>query len=73
MKTQRVAVNSTAILSVGYNTKKSTLHIVFTNGVRYVYKDVAVLVALELVSAYSIGKYFNRNIKGIYSFTRKGA
>ena len=73
MKTQRVAVNSAAIQSVGYNDRKDKLHIVFTNGSRYVYNDVPVIIALQLVAADSIGKFFNRNIRGIYSFTRKGA
>ena len=72
MKTQRVAVNSAAIESVGYNGKKAKLHIVFTSGGRYVYDEVPSEVALSLVNANSIGRYFVREIRNVYAFSRKG-
>jgi hypothetical protein len=72
MKTTLVPVNSSAIQSVAFNTKKNTLHVVFTSGVRYVYKNVPVAVALSLVAAESIGRYFVKNVRNSYIFSRKG-
>jgi len=45
------------------------LSIIFkTNGSHYNYKNVPKKVAEELVTAESVGKYFNKNIKNKYEF-----
>ena len=60
-------VTSTFIYSLGYGD--GNLVIKFRNdGAIYVYYDVPEEVYNELLSAESIGSYFNDNIKGIYQY-----
>jgi hypothetical protein len=72
MKAKLVAVNSSAILSVAYNEKKQTMHLVFVSGVRYVYANVPFIVVMQLLAAPSIGRFFNAVIRPSYSYKRKG-
>lgn len=64
----RRKVASTSIETVGYDASTSTLEIVFTDGMRYLYLGVPKPVYCELMGAESAGRYFNRNIKGSYPF-----
>ena len=55
----RKVVESSAIVSVGYDSKSKTLEIEFPSGHVYQYK--------ALLSADSLGRYFNSEIIDCYS------
>ena len=67
---ERVAVQSTEIAIVGYDTKTQTLEIAFRNGGVYQYKNVPEEIHQNLMSAPSHGIYFNQNIKDRYLGTK---
>jgi len=43
-----------------------------TNDKKYLYMDVPKAEIIKLISAESIGKYFNSNIKNKYEFVQQG-
>ena len=59
-----IPVHSEAIRAVGYDGY--TLVIVFHNSGRYDHPGVPEFVYHELMSASSMGRYYNRNIRGRY-------
>ncbi len=61
---------STVVFSFSYNLKTNTLKIVFVNGLIYDYKHVPEKIYQEMKESFSKGVYFNRRIKGKYSFER---
>lgn len=61
-----VAVNSSMILEIGYVEKELALYVIFNKGAWHKYTGVSRGVYDELMAADSIGKCFNRLIKGIY-------
>lgn len=67
---QRISVNSSSILEVGYDGPTNTLEIMFADGKVYQYFDVPSHVNEELVGAASVGKYFHSNIRGVYRYAR---
>jgi len=67
----RQGVNSSAIASAGYNDFNELLDIAFTgSGSEYRYEHVPVSVYQSMLSASSVGTYFNANVRNNYS-TRK--
>lgn len=64
----RFIVNSSLIRSVGYSN--GTLEIEFRRDGIYEYRDVPPEVFHELTVAKSIGEYFVKNIKSVYSFKK---
>lgn len=64
------SVSSSNIAAVGYNEATKKLHVQFHNGSTYVYDDVPADVHEALVNADSVGKYFNANVKDVYSYAR---
>jgi len=77
---QMVSVKSTNISQIGYeenavvsmNKKpQNILKVVFTSGFTYDFYDVEKEVYESLLSADSVGKYFNQNIKNQYSYEKK--
>ena len=67
----REYVESTNIASVGYDSCSAILEVEFIgNGSVYEYYDVPEYVWQELMSAGSIGSYFHKNIRNVYSFNR---
>lgn len=58
--------DSSAISFVDYAAGSLVLSITFRSGVTWEYFDVTEDVAVELVKAESVGKYFHANIKGRY-------
>lgn len=62
----RTPVSSTTLTSVGYDPGTLTLELEFTSGTLYQYFDVPESVHLELLSASSLGKYFNQSIRNTY-------
>ena len=64
---KRMAVDSSNLVSVGYEEESSTLEIEFNNGI-YQYFDVPAFVYEELMSSDSKGAYLYRNIKTTFSY-----
>ena len=61
-------VSSSNIDSVGYSPIDKKLRVQFLNGMTYQYEGVPQNVALALVSASSVGKYFNANVRTSYPY-----
>ena len=60
---KRSPVNSSNVLSVGYDTTTSTMEVEFKNGDIYQYYEVAERIYQNLINAASVGKYLDQNIK----------
>ncbi len=65
--TKRMEVDSSYLRSVGYDSLTQVLEIEFRRGEVYQYLDVPATVYTDLINAPSQGRYFNANIKDIYS------
>jgi len=66
----RTPVTSSNVASVGYDAKTMTLEVGFNSGSVYQYFDVPEAEYLGLMSASSVGRYLNKNIKGRYRYTQ---
>jgi hypothetical protein len=66
----RHRVNSSELRSVGYDLTGSLLEAEFHSGDVYQYLDVPAQVALELLGAESIGRYFNAHIRSKFRFKK---
>ena len=63
--------NSTCFSAVGYDEEREILFVQFRDsGSVYSYDDVPQDIYDELFSAYSMGGYYNENIKGSYTAHR---
>jgi non-canonical purine NTP pyrophosphatase (RdgB/HAM1 family) len=67
---QRLSVDSTDIVSIGYDPKARVLEIEFKEGRIYQYTDVAADVYERFMRADSYGGYFNSFINGHYRYDR---
>jgi hypothetical protein len=67
----RFSVSST-ITSVKYDDDARELDITFTSGKKYRYFNVPLEVYAEFLDAGSKGKFFNDNIKGVFTFAEVG-
>lgn len=65
---QRVAVESSNIVSVGYEEAAELLEVEFKGGRVYQYFGVPPSVHADMMSAPSMGKFFGGNIRNEYSF-----
>lgn len=65
---KRKEVVSSVIKSIGFNS--GVLEIEFRNGGIYRYWHVPKKVYIELMKAESIGKYYHKNIRGVYPKTK---
>lgn len=70
---RRTAVDSTTMISVGYDSAQQILEIEFTSGVVYQYLEVPAAVFDELMRAESKGRYFNQKIRDDYTALREPA
>lgn len=61
---------SSRILKMSYIKSKKLLNITFNSGAIYEYYDVPMEVTDGIIQADSLGKYFDKNIKGIYNYRR---
>lgn len=68
---RRTAVDSTTMLSVGYDSAHQILEIEFTSGAVYQYLEVPATVFDELICAESKGRYFNQEIRDDYTALRE--
>lgn len=62
----RTPVDSSCVVSIGYDVESMTLEIEFIKGTVYQYFDVPEAIYQELMVAESIGRYLNNNIKDNY-------
>lgn len=68
---EMIYVDSSNIEAIGYDIETSELHIQFTSGRYYIYHDVPSEIFNEMICAPSKGSFFNREVKGIYQFTKQ--
>lgn len=61
---------SSRILKMSYIKSKRLLTITFNSGATYEYYDVPTEVIDGITQVDSLGKYFDKNIKGIYNYRR---
>jgi lysyl-tRNA synthetase class 2 len=67
------SLESSNLASYTYNPATQNLSITFSRGDTYTYWGVDPETVAGLQFAGSVGKYFNANIRGQYSFTRRGS
>lgn len=68
---ERKPVNSSTVVSVGYDRETQTLEVEFKSGV-YQYFQVPPERHNALVSSESIGRHFGEHIRGKYRFAKVG-
>ena len=66
----RIPVNSSNLVSVGYDPDALTLEVEFKNNSVYQYFDVPEVENQQLMQASSKGTYFNANIRDRYRYTK---
>jgi hypothetical protein len=66
----RQRVDSSAVVSVGYDKKRRVLEVEVEGGAVYQYLDVPAREYFALVSAESVGRYYNQRIKADYEFLK---
>jgi len=66
----RKPVDSSNLVSVGYDADERILEVEFKGGAIYQYLDVPATVAQGLETAGSPGKFLNAEVKPTYSFRR---
>ena len=64
-------VDSSTIEQVGYDEDAMELHVVFTDGARYVYQQVPLQTFEQLLDAPSKGSFLNRELRGVYDYRRE--
>ncbi|MBC8165530.1 MAG: KTSC domain-containing protein [Bryobacteraceae bacterium] len=65
---RRVSVDSEAIASIGYHRKTRTLEVRFRSTETYRYAKVPPQVFQEFIASESKGHYFQRQIRGRYTY-----
>jgi len=60
---ERIAVDSSSVMSVGYDPATFELEVEFRNGRRYRYQQVPIAAYRLLLQAPSIGVFLNEQIK----------
>jgi len=63
---ERILVDSSNVVSVGYDENASTLEVEFNSGI-YNYYDVPMYIYEELMASGSKGSYLHQNIKNTFS------
>ena len=66
----RTPVTSSTVAAVGYDANTVTLEVEFQNGSVYQYFSVPEVEYQGLITADSVGKYLNQNIKNNYQYTK---
>ena len=69
----RVDFDSATLASATYDHRQNQLQIDFRDGSRYTYVRVAPTVFRDLVISPSKGKFFNRHIRGRFSYAKQVA
>ena len=64
-------VDSSNIEAIGYDDDAQELHVRFLGGETYVYSGVPSQVFDALMDAPSKGSYLNREVKGVYDYSKQ--
>jgi hypothetical protein len=68
---EMIFVDSSNIEAIGYDDDTLELHVRFLSGRYYVYHEVPRQAFDGLMQAPSKGSFLNREIKGVYQFTKQ--
>ena len=68
---EMMSVASSNIEAICYDEGNQELHVQFLSGDYYVYHDVPREIFEDLMEAPSKGSYLNREIKGVYQYTKQ--
>lgn len=68
IKSEKIKVDSSAIITVGYSFNNNELTVEFVNGRKYKFENVDHNKYVGLKYSESIGKYFNRHIKNEHEY-----
>jgi len=68
--TEMIFVSSSNIEAIGYDESTQDLHVQFLSGGYYVYHNVPREIFDRLMEAPSKGSYLNREIKGVYQYSK---
>lgn len=66
----RIPVQSSNVVDIGYDQATLTLEVGFTSGSVYQYFDVPEAVYLAIMQAVSVGSFLAQNIKGVYRYMK---
>ena len=64
-------VDSSNIEAIGYDDETQELHVQFLSGGLYIYHNVPRHVFDALMNAPSKGSFLNREVKGVYQFSKQ--
>lgn len=64
-------VDSSNIEAIGYDDNAQELHVQFIGGGYYVYRAVPRQIFDDMMAAPSKGSFLNREVKGVYQFTKQ--
>ena len=70
VKVKMIPVESSNADSVGYDSKKKELFVMFRGGAVYKYSKVPKVIFEGLKETESFGRYLNNRVKGAYSFVK---
>lgn len=68
---EMIFVDSSNIEAIGYDDDAQELHVRFLPSGYYIYSDVPREIFDDLMNAPSKGSFLNREVKGIYQFTKQ--
>ncbi|MBU0712967.1 KTSC domain-containing protein [bacterium] len=68
---EMIFIDSSNIEAIGYDVDTQELHIQFLSGGYYIYNNVPRAIYDDLMNASSKGSFLNREVKGIYQFTKQ--
>lgn len=68
---EMIYVDSSNIESIGYDDGDRELHVRFLSGALYIYHDVPRPIFDDLLQASSKGSFLNREVKGVYRYTKQ--
>lgn len=66
-----IIVDSTNIEAIGYDEAAEELHVRFLGGGLYIYNGVPQSVFDDFIAAPSKGSFLNREIRGVYSWSKQ--
>lgn len=66
----RQPVASTRVKAVGYDRDREAMEVEFTDGTVFCYHGVSRETYVNLLTAASIGKFFNVHIRDVYDYER---
>lgn len=69
---ERIPVQSSNLLAIGYDPSTETLEVEFLDSSVYEYRNVPQVVYDQLMGASSLGSYFNREISRNYPYSKIG-